>query len=258
MYTTNHIKTNTDFDFYVRQYTGRHKSLEFYYHYAPEQYIRELSDIPPFAGVGETDYENFRFTRNIANITWRHRVANPFRYKLIVETNRRYYNQPFIENDIEAWEIRGQVELRPIRALRFYLDYSYEYAWGRGIDTVGETIETSDDSDPSYARDLYRFEVSYYPRYLRKLLEEIEFVFLFMDYYYTSSKDLFADPYHVGRRDMITKISLALKQRIGRHVDVSLTGRYSVRTVDSPYYGDVSLDKEYDQRRVWLGVGYSF
>ena len=74
MYTQNPIKTNTDLNFHLRQWWGSKKSLELFYHYAPEQFIRMLSDRPPYGDDTQpVEYKEFRFTRNVANAHWRSR-----------------------------------------------------------------------------------------------------------------------------------------------------------------------------------------
>lgn len=257
MYTANPIKTNTDFDFYVRQWFPGGKSLELYLHHAPEQYIRQLGDRSPYGGVSED--REFRFARNIANLTWRHFVNREFSYSVVVETNRRYYNKPFMENDIEAWEIRGSAAYRFFdRKLRASVDYSFEDAEGRGHDSVDETRDQSDDSDPSYHRDLYRLGLDLTTPWLEPIADDIGFTYLFMDYYYTTEKDLFDSPYQVGRRDKWTKIFGKAGKRLRRGVDLDFTFTYSERQVESPWYGDITLDKDYISRRYSLALTYDF
>lgn len=256
MYTQNPIKTNTDLHWYVRQYFSGGKSLEAYYHYAPEQYIRQLGDRPPYGG--ESDYKEFRFTRNVANLNWRHRVSSKFNYQVILETNMRYYNKPFIENDIEAWEIRGSVGYKAHRRLKLSFDYSYEDAKARGYDSVDESPENSDDGDASYLRDLYRVGFDWTTRWARPVFDSVDGSFLFMDYYYPTDKPLFDDPYHVGRRDKVIKVSVSFSRRINRDLSAYASFRYSERTVESPYYGDITLDKDYIQHRYWVGMDYRF
>ena len=259
MYTQNPIKTNTDLHWYVRQYFGRNKNLEAYYHYAPEQYIRLLGDRPPYSDPGEdVVYKPFKFTRNVANLNWRHTVSKKFSYQLLVEYNGRFYNKPFIENDIQAWEIRGQVAYRVVKKLKLSFDYSYEDGKARAMDTEGETPETSDDGDGSYLRDLYRFGINLKTKWALPVFDTIDASYLFMDYYFPTFKFLFDDPFHVGRRDKVQKVTVKLVRRINKKMSVYGSFRYADRVVESPWYGDITLDKDYIQHRYWVGMTYKF
>ncbi|HPF70632.1 MAG TPA: hypothetical protein PLQ13_08195 [Candidatus Krumholzibacteria bacterium] len=258
-YTHNAIKTNTDFDFFLRQYFGRDRSLELYLHTAPEQYIRHLSDRPPYVDPDTPlAWEEFRFQRNIWNLTWRQKISRSLAGQLIYERNYRYYNQPFMENDIEARELRWGLGWDISRIFSVDVGYSYEDGNGRGVDEVGETIATSDNSDPSYVRDLYRAEMQIRWPALRPAIDRIDLTFLYMDYYYTTDKTLVEDPYHVGRRDMFTKWSFEARRRISRSVTAAVATRRTERTVESPWEGDLATDKAYVQWLYWIDLTYRF
>jgi opacity protein-like surface antigen len=258
-YTHNAIKTNTDFDFFLRQYFGRRQSLELYLHTAPEQYIRHLSDRPPYVDPDTPlVWEEFRFQRNIWNLTWRQRLSRSLSGMLIYERNYRYYNQPFMENDIEAWEVRWGLGWDISRTFSVDVGYSYEDGNGRAVDEVGETPATSDNSDPSYERDLYRAELQIRWRALRQVVERIDLTFLYMDYYYTTDRLLVDDPYHVGRRDMYTKWSFELRRRLSRSVTAVLATRRTERVVESPWEGDLATDKAFVQWLYWIDLTYRF
>lgn len=257
MYAQNPIKTNTDFDFYVRQSFPGRKSLELYLHHAPIQYIRQLGDRSPYGGVSSS--KEFRFARNIINLTWRHSLSRTLSYKLILESNLRYYNKPFQENDVEAWEIRGSVAYRMFkRRLTVTADYSFEDAAGRGYDSVDESHDDSDDSDPGYHRDLYRLGLDLKTPWLRPVADKVGVAYLFMDYYYTTTKDLFDSPYQVGRRDKWAKGFIKAGKRLRKGIDLNFTFTYSERQVESPWYGDITLDKDYISRRYSLALSYAF
>ncbi|MEZ4388419.1 MAG: hypothetical protein R3D98_12770 [Candidatus Krumholzibacteriia bacterium] len=257
MYTVNPIKTNTDFDAYVRQYFGGSRSLELYLHHAPEQYIRQLGDRSPYGGVSED--REFRFTRNIVNLTWRHTLSRDLSYSVTAESNMRYYNKPFMENDVATWELRGSVAYRFFaRKLRVTVDYSFEDAAGRGYDSVDESHDHSDDSDPGYHRDLYRLGLDLKTPWLRPLADDVGVAYLFMDYYYTTTKDLFDSPYQVGRRDKWAKAFLKASKALTRGVDLDFDFVYSERQVESPWYGDITLDKDYISHRYSLALSYDF
>jgi len=259
MYTQNPLKTNTDLDWYVRQFFRGGKSLEFNYHFAPEQYIRQLGDRTPFSDTTlPSQQKQFRFTRNVATIQWRHFVTSKFNYSLILNHKRRYYNKPFIENDIEAWEYRAVIGYRVHRRLRLTFDYSYEPAKGRAMDTVGDTPETTTASDPNHKRDLYRLGFFWTTRWARPVFDSISGSWLYMDYHFSTDRNLFDDPYHTGRRDMMTKVTVRFNRRLTPVIRVYASFRYSDRVVESPWPGDITLDKDYTQQRYWVGMTYQF
>lgn len=259
MYANNPIKTNTDFDFYARQYIGKRQSLELYLHAAPEQYIRQLTDRSPLADPeSPLLWREFRFQRNIWNLTWRQQVSRSLDAMLVFERNYRYYNREFMENDIEAWELRGSLSWTVGPVLTLSGDYSYEDGNGRGLDEVGETITTSDDSDPSYERDLYRLEAEVSWPKLAPVVDRVSFSFLFMDYYYTTQRSLVEDPYHLGRRDLNYKGSVELQRRLSRELTARLSVRRTSRTVESPWEGDLTTDKAFVQWLTWVDLTYRF
>jgi len=259
MYANNPIKTNTDLDFFLRQYVGRRQSLELYLHASPFQYIRHLSDRSPLVDPATPlAWEAFRFQRNIWNLTWRQTVSRKVSATLVFERNFRYYNREFMENDIAAWELRGSLSWTVSPAVSLSGDYSYEDGNGRGIDQVGEVPGNSDNSDPSYERDLYRLGVDLTLPQLARYVDGIGLTFLFMDYYYTAQGPLVDDPYHVGRRDLNYKYTLELERKLSRDVTLRVATRRSSRTVESPWEGDLATDKAFVQWQTWVDLAYRF
>ncbi|MDX2472354.1 MAG: hypothetical protein QNL91_01470, partial [Candidatus Krumholzibacteria bacterium] len=169
-----------------------------------------------------------------------------------------YYNQPFIENDISAWEVRGNLTWNLSRVLTWNFDYSYEDAQARALDEPHEIRLTSDNSDASYARDLYRIGVDIRHSALRKVVDRVSLSFLFMDYYYTTTKSLAEDPYHAGRRDMFYKGTVEVRRNLSRQVMLKLAVRRTERVVDSPWEGDITTDKDFTQWLYWTSLNYRF
>jgi len=259
MYTTNPIKTNTDFHFHLRQFLGKAKSLELYFHFAPEQYIRQLSDRSPLDDPDDSiNWTEFRFQRNVWNATWRQTLSKKLSAKILYEENYRYYNQDFIENDINAWEVRGNVSWKQSRVLTWNFDYSYEDAQGRALDEPGETRLTSDNSDPSYARDLYRIGLNIKHKALKKAVDRVSLSFLFMDYYYTTTRSLAEDPFHAGRRDLVYKGTAEVRRKLNKTLTMKLAVRRTERVVQSPWEGDITTDKDYTQWLYWTSLNYRF
>ncbi len=258
-YANNPIKTNTDFHFYFRQYFGKSQSLELYFQTSPEQYIRQLSDRSPLGDPElSIDWNQFRFQRNVWNATWRQRINRKFSAKVLYEQNYRYYNQPFMENDITAWEVRANLTYKMSRVFTWNFDYSFEDAQARAIDEVGEIPENSNNSDASYERDLYRIglDIRYGP--FKKLVDRIGLSFLFMDYYFTTQKTLVQDPFHSGRRDMFYKGTVEVRRRLSKPLTLKFAVRRTERVVDSPWEGDITTDKDFTQWLYWTSLVYRF
>lgn len=258
-YTHNDIKTNTDFHFYVRQFFGKKKSLEGYFHFAPEQYIGELSDRSPLDDPDDPiNWAAFRFQRNVWNLTYRQTMSKKLSVKFLYEENYRYYNQPFMENDISAWEIRGNAAYKFNKIFTMNLDYSFEDGDARGLDEPHETILTSNNSDGSYNRDLYRFGLTIKHPALKKYIRQADFSFLFMDYYYTTDKTLAQDPYHAGRRDTYYKVTGEVRRKLTKSITAKAAVRRTQRVVYSPWEGDITTDKDFIQWLYWINLSYRF
>ena len=256
-YLEESIKTNTAFWYSVRQYLPGRRSVELMYSYAPEQYIRQLSDRPPtLAPSDPLTWREFRYTRNVFTLVWRQPLRRGLNGKLQLNRTLRYYNRPFMENDTWVWNVRGTLYWRVSRAVRLTLDYGYDDASARGYDEVGETRDTSDDSDPSYKRDLYQVEVAWSPRRWRRLFRKVAVRGQYQVYWFTSRKTLEEDPFHVGRRDDVWSVQATLEHTLRRGAVLQVGYRYTRRTADSPWRGDIAEDKDYEQNRWWMGITY--
>jgi|GEM_PF-2273736 len=259
MYAKNPIKTNTDFHFYIRQYLRKSTSIEGYFHFAPEQYIRQLSDrIPGEDREDPIEWKEFRFQRNVWNVTARHSFSKKVSALLLYEHNYRYYNQPFMENDITAWEVRGNVGWIINKTFKLSGDYSFEDASARAADELDEDPETSNNSDASYERDLYRIGLRIRPSPLKKAIKEMNLSFLFMDYYYTTDKTIVDDPYHAGRNDRYYKATVEVRRKLAKPLTLKFAVRRTQRVVHSPWEGDITTDKDFSQWLVWFNLTYRF
>lgn len=258
-YLWNPIKTNSNLAFFVRQDLSAGRSVELSYAYSPEQYIRQLTDRAPFTPAEDLAvWEDFRYTRNGFQLIWRERLARPLSARLTVERVLRYYNRPFLENDITAWGLRGSLAWSVAPRLTLTGDYGWEDDAARGFDQLGETLATSDDSDGSCERDLYQLVAEWRPPLPARWFDAVSLTGQHMSYWYTSTKEITVDPYHVGRKDEVWNFELAFTRACGPHLEVEVAGRWSRRTVRSPWPGEiVSEDKDYIARRGWVGLTWT-
>jgi len=251
------LKTNMSFDYQVRQFFKGGKNLELGYNYAPQQYIRELSDRPP--GSGEADpveYGEFRYTRNVFTAIWRQELSRAWDLKLTLDRSLRYYNRPYMENDIKDLGLRATLFWAIHRDWKITADYGYTDAPARGWDEVGETRESSDDSDPSYNEDLYQLDVDWSPGWAEPVFDSVGIMGRHQVAWFTSEKSVEADPYHAGRIDRVYQAALTFDRKLSNGMNVQVGMQYALRRVESPWDGDISEDKNYDQRRYWIGLTY--
>ncbi len=287
-YAVNSIKGNQEINLRVRQNTTRYNYFESTYTYAPNGYIKELADRPPFTSMTvDREYLHFKSTRNAFALGYVHRVKKWWIMKVFGGRTLRFYNRPFLENDL--WEWNGKVET-DLKYGRFTtnLRYAYAYDEARGYDEVGETLENSNnDGDGSYEKDSYRIKLSYRPRKapyrpgevvsgmdsalapLRKLGSWIDqglikvktnSVYIHFKYdrqFYTSERPLDVDPLHVGRLDISNQVQFVWTSKaVWNKVKLESGVRYTVRTADSPAGNigedDPSDEKDYTGTRYWF------
>lgn len=284
-YARNNVKTNEDFEVRVRQTLRGSDYLELSYLYAPPGYIKELSDRPPFTSTSVPRvYLPFKVTRNAFTATYRWRPISWLTVRAIGGRVLRYYNRPFLENDL--WEWNGRVGLDAVWGrLTTTVHYGYADVTARGYDSVGETLETADEgSDGGYEKDWYRLQFAYRPKKApyapegphgivgllqrgaaqadRGLIAARTASFTVMlDYqrqFYTSTLPLAVDPLHVGRLDQTKQIQVAWASRpVWRKVTLEAGWRYTVRSANgagSLIGEDPSEEKDYTGSRYWLGI----
>jgi len=288
-YARNDIKTNEEINLRLRQNVRAADYFEATYTYAPYNYIKQLSDRPPFESrTVERVYLPFEITRNSFSAAYFWRAKSWARVRVSGSRVLRYYNRPFLENDLWEWSGQLYVDLRYKRWIT-RLQYGYADVQARAYDEVGETRETSDnDSDGSYEKDSYLLRFSYAPGrkpfvagpagegllgqavgFLRTAggwidagLAKVRTAGLDLDLsyqrqFYTSPLPLDIDPIHVGRLDETRQIELTWTSRpVYRQVSLEAGWRFTERTADAPAgligEEDPSEEKDYTGSRYWI------
>jgi hypothetical protein len=285
-YLRNGIKTNHEVELRLRQGLRSADYVEGVYLYAPPGYIKELSDRPPFvSNVEPRTYHHFMITKNQFTLTYRWRARPWLALRVIGGRVLRFYNRPFLENDL--WEWNGRLAA-DVTTGRFTTTVHYAYAdvAARGYDAVGETLETSDNgSDGSYEKDWYRLQLAYRPKRspyapaqqgglgggARRLASWVDrglagvrtaSLTVQCDYqrqFYTSQLPLDIDALHVGRLDETRQIQIVWTSRpvAWRTISLEAGWRYTQRTArgaGSLVGEDPSEEKDYTGSRYWLGM----
>ncbi len=288
-YVENTIKNNYEIQVRLRHNVRATDFVEAGYTYAPDSYIKELGDREPFLSRTTTpyDYYHFTITRNAFDALYFYRATRWLRVSFLGGRVLRFYNQRFLENDLWEWNGGIEPEARYGR-FAFRLRYFYQNVEARGVDTVGETIATTDnDGDGSYETDGYRFRLTYRPKtrpyrpgplgtgwavipsmakrlaswldagLVKIATSNIYFQYDYNRQHFTSKKPLDTDPLHVGRLDEQFQPRLVWTSKSLWTAAVLEAGiRYTRKTADSPAgvigEDDPSEEKDYTGTRVWL------
>jgi hypothetical protein len=290
-YARNAIKDNDEIQLRFRQTFRRYDWFEAFYTYAPDSYIKELRDREPYISRAvPLQFLPFTITRNAFSWGYRARINSWLSTKLYVDRILRFYNRPFMENDLWEWSFMTETDIR-YRRFTFRLRYGYADVKARGFDQVGETLETSDnDGDGSYENDSYRVRVTYSPKrfpyypaddtppglwaflklasYVDQGLIAIRTKTIYFQYDYqrrfnTSQRPLYLDPLHVGRKDVQYQPRLVWSSdAVWRGVSLSAGIRYTDRQASAPAtvigQDDPSEEKDFTGTRYWLSFTRSW
>ncbi|MFH1279916.1 MAG: hypothetical protein ABIK65_16255 [Candidatus Eisenbacteria bacterium] len=263
-YVWNDIKNNESYDVTLKHGAWGVSNFQLGFYHAPMYYIRNFRDRDPFTSIATPlGYKDFSLTSNSMYLGFWKKYTNRIRGKIELRRAWRYFNQAFMENDNWEWRITGYVQYSLFDFLEVKGEYAYSDVKGRGADSAGETRENSDDSDPSYERDAYAFDLLYaFPKKNPLRLSGLNLKFDYQIYYFTSAKRIEEDPFHVGRKDKVYRFEAIGNTRpvLGQ---VSLQGgyRYTERTSTAPEASageDIGEEKDYKDNRYWFGVEYPF
>ncbi len=258
-YLNNPIKDVKGLTLYLRQYLpGSGQSIELSYKFTPEKYIRELTDRDPYKPSDDPrPWVGFRFASNDFTLNYRHRVHKKLFVTITLEDVHRYYNRPFLEQDLVENEIIGRGDYTLSKNWRLSAIYGTARGWTRRHDTAEETPLNSDDNDNSYTQDRYRLDLHWKPK--KFFFDTINLRYQLRIAYFTSPKVLWDDPFHVGRKDVYDTYRLSLDRDLPWwDIGASLSIDYSRRTLHSPYTGDISEGMDYDNFQVWLDLTYNW
>lgn len=263
-YVWNDIKNNESYDVMLKHGAWGVSNFQLGFYHAPMYYIRNFRDRDPFTSrAGPLEYKDFSLTSNSLYLGFWKKYSKKVRGKLELKRAWRYFNQAFMENDNWEWRITGYLQYSLFSFLDVKGEYAYSYVEGRGADSVGETRENSDNSDPSYERDAYAADLIFgFPKKAPLRLSGLTLKGDHQIYYFTSKKRLEDDPFHVGRKDKIYRFEAIVDTRpvIG---PANLQGgyRYTERTSTAPEASageDIGEEKDYTDNRIWIGVQYPF
>jgi hypothetical protein len=262
-YVENTVKNNDSYQVRLKHPGFGSDNFQLTVYHAPMAYIRNFRDRAPYLSTAiPLAYADFSYTSTSVTLAYWRRLRADLDGSLDVKRSWRYFNQAFMENDTWEWRFGGSLGYRIAPSLKLTGEYAYITAEGRGADEVGETVASSDNSDPSYDRDSYIVTLAWSSKKGLFGVDGVSLAGEYQAHFFTSEKSLVDDPMHVGRKDEVNRIELGFTT-LPVAGDATLEGgyRYVRRTSSAPAVAageDIGEEKDYTDFRTWFGFVIPF
>ncbi len=245
-YQRNDIKDRSRFSAVWQQELRRGRLLSASINFAPSFYVRHIRDSDLTGSGSSADpFQPFEFERAEARIRLSQELGASLtaRYHLAAAGFR--HTPAFREFD--STNLFGGVRLDQQLSRRVRLSYALEYtdSSARGYDQPGETLETSDDTDPAYRQlDLMLAARFRLPGKRRQLL------FLQAESgrrEYTTDKPTASAPLHAGREDDLLRLFASWQLDLSKRYRLTVFGQSRERSSTAPIDLDIGVEKDYEQ-----------
>lgn len=171
------------------------------------------------------------------------------------EYRRAQYNDYFPEydSDRQGFGLFAQ-KFKPVKVSAGYVFYR---SIARGYDQMGETKETSDETDISYEQDFFYISLGRNTTLCGRSFR-LNFEINASHRVYISEKPYSIDPLHLGRDEWQWSLKPELKCYISENLWAKLDFEYSVRRARSAYNPDIPKLRNYDRSRSTITIGWDF
>lgn len=256
-YSRNSIKDWTRFSASVGQDLGLGRAFELSISWLPGFYVRHLRDSDLRGGGPSVDpFQPFEFDKGDVRLDYSHRLGIDHRARWHLGLASFRHVDAFREFDSDNVFAGLRLDSRLSRTFR--LSYALEYtdSAARGWDEEGETLETSDDTDPSYRQwDVMvaaRFRLPGKRRSTLFLQAEVGLR------EYTTDKPASVAPLHNGREDDLLRFYASWQLDLGKGYSLTLFGQLRDRSSTALIEADIGDEKDYEQYELGLRLTARF
>ncbi len=165
------------------------------------------------------------------------------------------YNDFFPEYDSDRNEFEFSISHGGTNDIE--LGYRFSSSDARGYDQADETKQNSDESDISYEQDLAYIDIGRDISILKKNAK-ISMLVQFAHRVYTSQKNYFVDPLHLGRSEIIVRFEPSAKYYFAQNYWLKILGSYRIRRAKSEYNPEIPKLRDYDRAIFEISVGRNF
>lgn len=252
-YQRNSIKDWTRWQIGLRQDLGRGRWASWRVVGLPDFYIRHLRD-SDLVGAPPTDrFQAFELEKWETVGTYSHRLGHSSRLRYELGWARVEHADTFREFDSTDLSLAVRLDHRLSRRVRGALTVELIESDARGYDEAGETLATSDDTDPTYRQTNVAGSLRF-----RLPGERYQSIFLqaqagIRDY--TTDKPVTVAPLHAGREDEILRLYAAWELELTERLRLTVFGQSRDRSSSAPIDLDIGVEKDYDQYELGVRLG---
>ena len=244
-YLRNSIKDWSRFALSWEQDLGFEREIRFTTSYIPNFYVRHLRD-SDLRGLPNRDrFQAFEFERTEARVDYFHDLAWKVRARYHLGLAVFRHSDAYTEFDSENVFAGVRLDQEVGRGLRFSYALEYTDSAAQGYDEPGETLETSDDTDPSYRQ----FDIMLAVRY--RLPGKRDSTFFLQGELgqreYTTNRPPDLVPLHAGREDDILRFYASWQVELSKRYSLTLFAQTRDRSSTALIDFDIGLERNFEQ-----------
>lgn len=261
-YLKNDIKSWNYYGFGIQQSFLKKASIKFAYSYIPSFYVRNFRqpDLVAIYGYVPSTFKPYIFSKNNYGLALQNTFSTKTKVKLTYDKAIYHHNSHYTEYDSKNNVFGLFVEHPLSKKIKVGVGYMYTNSDAKGYDEVGETKETSDESDATFVDNMFELKIkAKLPRLLkRKNGVDLKVKYAVRDF--SSTQLISIDPLHTNRRDNNLRLYLSYNIRLSKKTKFSLYYNYLNRDSENNtgiYEEILSEEKDYIQNQVGFQVSYA-
>jgi len=261
-YINNPIKSWNYYGVGVQQYFLKKANVKFSYSYIPAFYVRQFRqpDLVDMYGYKPNTFKPYVFSKDNYSLTFQNTFFKNTKVELDFDKAIYYHNSYYTEYDSENLSASFSVTQPVSKKIKVKAGYVYTFSDAKGFDEVGETKETSNDSDATFTDHTFILELKAKLPKLLKKKNDVAIKAKYSKRFFSSEHLIQNDILHTGRTDKNIRLYFTYNIKVMGKTNFSLYYNYYIRDSynNKGIYDEIiSEEKDYSQNQFGFQVSYS-